>query len=141
MTSRTGQTMRTWASCKPQKTSLARTHWSATIPSRKIAAHEGAFMSLFTRQSGGQRVLPSQNSEDTHQQSVSNLVVLAHVQLKSFYRLSTLDVTHVRKCTRPLPLNRTASDGKLGAGLGTRLIFSYTCYLTIISRCLCKHDI
>ena len=70
--------MRTWASCKPQ-TSLARTHWSATIRGRKIAAHEGAFMSLFTRQSGGQRVLPSQNSEDTHQQSVSNLVVLAHV--------------------------------------------------------------
>ena len=37
-----------------KKTSLARTHWSATIPSRKIAAHEGAFMSLFTRQSGGE---------------------------------------------------------------------------------------
>ena len=30
-------------------------------------------------------------------------VVLAHVQLKSFYRRSTHDVTHVRKCTRPSP--------------------------------------
>ena len=33
----------------------------------------------------------------------NNLVVLAHVQLKPFYRLSTRDVTHVRKCTRPSP--------------------------------------
>ena len=39
-----------------------------TIPSQKMAVHEGAFMSLFTRQSGGQRVLPSQDSEDTQQQ-------------------------------------------------------------------------
>ena len=31
------------------------------------------------------------------------------------------DVTHVRKCTRPSPAFRTASDGKLGGGLGTRL--------------------
>ena len=38
-----------------------------------------------------------------------------------FYRLSTLDVTHVRKCTRLSPLYRTASDEKLGMGLGTRL--------------------
>ena len=60
--------MRTWATCKPQKTWPARTHWSTTIPSRKTAAHEGAFMSLFTRQSGGQRVVPSQDSEDTQQQ-------------------------------------------------------------------------
>ena len=57
-----------WATCKPQKTSPVRMHWSTTIPSRKMAAHEGAFMSLFTRQSGGQRVLPSQDSEDTQQQ-------------------------------------------------------------------------
>ena len=68
VTSRTGQIMRTWATCKPQKTSPARTHWSTTIPSRKTAAHKGAFMSLFMRQSRGQRVLPSQDSEDTQQQ-------------------------------------------------------------------------
>ena len=35
--------------------------------------------------------------------------------------LSILDVTHVRRCTRPSPLYRTASDEKLGVGLGTRL--------------------
>ena len=38
-----------------------------------------------------------------------------------FYRFSTLDVTYVKKCTRPSPLDRTASDEKLGVGLGTRL--------------------
>ena len=37
----------------------------------------------------------------------NNLVVLPHVQLKSFYRLSTRDVTHVRKCTRPSPTYRS----------------------------------
>ena len=41
-------------------------------------------------------------------------------KLPVFLPLSTLDVTHVRKCTRPSPLYRTASDGKLGMGLGTR---------------------
>ena len=54
----------------------------------------------------------------------NNLVMLAHIQLKSFYRLSTCDVTHVRKFTRPSPaylLYCTASDGKLGEGLGTWL--------------------
>ena len=46
----------------------------------------------------------------------------AHVQLGLFYRLSTLDVTHVRKCTSPPPPPLpTASDEKLGMGLGTRL--------------------
>ena len=49
-------------------TSPAHTHWSTTILSWKMAAHEGAFMLLFTRQPGGQRVLPSQDSEDTQQQ-------------------------------------------------------------------------
>ena len=45
----------------------------------------------------------------------------ANIKLPVFLPLSTLDVTHVRKCTRPSPLYRTASDGKLGVGLGTRL--------------------
>ena len=45
----------------------------------------------------------------------------AHIHFRSFYHLCTLDVTHVRKCTRPSPLFRTASDEKLGVGLGTRL--------------------
>ena len=60
--------MQMWATCKPQKTSSARTHWSMTIPSRKMAVHEGVFMLLFTRQLGGQRVLPSQDSEGSQQQ-------------------------------------------------------------------------
>ena len=52
------------------------------------------------------------------------LAVLRHttptLNFRSFLPLSTLDldVTHVRKCTRPSPLYRT---GKLGVGLGTRL--------------------
>ena len=43
--------------------------------------------------------------------------------LPVFLPLSTFDVTHVRRCysTRPSPLYRTASDEKLGVGLGTRL--------------------
>ena len=71
----------------------------------------------------------------------SNLVVLAHVQLKSFYSLSTRDVTHVRKCTRPSPVYRTASDGKLGEGLGTRLAkyshISPTVYIRLIPFLMC----
>ena len=31
------------------------------------------------------------------------LVMLTYVQLKSSYPLSTHDVTHMRKCTRPSP--------------------------------------
>ena len=86
-----------------------------------MEAHEGTFMSLFTRQSGGQRVLPSQDSEDTQQQSPGNLVVLTYVQLKSFYRLSTHDITHVRKCTRASPAFLYCKRRKAGRGLGTRL--------------------
>ena len=33
-----------------------------------------------------------------------------------FLPLSTLDITHVRRCTRPSPLYRTASDEKLCVG-------------------------
>ena len=63
-----GPIMQTWATCKPQKTLLTCTHWSTTIPSRKMGVHKSAFMSLFTRQSGRERVLPSQDSENTQQQ-------------------------------------------------------------------------
>ena len=55
VTSQTGQILRTWATCKSRKTSPTCMHWSTTIPSRKMAAHEAAFMSLFTRQLGGSR--------------------------------------------------------------------------------------
>ena len=63
-----------------------------------MAAHKGAFMSLFTRQSGGQT---SHDSEDTQQQFNAR-----PRSIKAF-----------------LSLYRTASDGKLGGGLRTRLAF------------------
>ena len=106
--------MRTWATCKPQKALPARTHWSTTIPSQKMAAHEGAFMSLFTRQSGGQRVYQAKTVK-THS---NNLVMLAHIQLKPFYRLSTRDVTHVRNCTRPSPALPYCKRRETGRGPG-----------------------
>ena len=83
--SRIGQIMRMWVSCKPQKTSPTRTHWSTTIPSLKMAVHEGTFMSLFARQSGGQRILPSQDSEDTQQQFSRAHPHSIKVFLPSFY--------------------------------------------------------
>ena len=88
-----------------------------------MATHEGDFMLLFTRQSGGQGVLPKHNSEDRHAATYI-LVVLAHIQLKSFYCLSTCDVMS-KNVPGPLPLNHTTSDGKLGEGLGTRLMITY----------------
>ena len=51
---------------------------------------------------------------------------MPHVHFRSFYHFSTLDVTHVRKCTRPYPLYRTASDEKLSMGLGMRLLCTGT---------------
>ena len=91
-----------------------------------MAAHKGAFMSLFTTVGRTWR-------------HTNNLVVLAHVQLKLFYRLSTRDVTHVRKCTRPSPAFRTASDGKLGEGLGTRLSTGYITGTVSEIQCLWYH--
>ena len=74
-----------WASCKPQKTLPACTHWNMTILSWKMAVHKGNFMSLFTRQSGGQRVLPSQDNEDTQQQFSHARTRSTKVFLPSFY--------------------------------------------------------
>ena len=85
--------MQTLVTCKPQKTSPARTHWNTTIPSRKMAAHEGAFMLLFTR-SREDREFYQAKTVKTHS---NNLVMFAHIQLKPFYRLATRDVTHMRK--------------------------------------------
>ena len=60
-------------------------HWSTTIPSRKKAVQEGAFMSLFMRQSRGQRVLPHQDSEDTQQQFNRARLRSIKAFLPSFY--------------------------------------------------------
>ena len=114
VTSRIGQIIRTWATCKPQNTSPARTHWSTTIPSRKMAAHKGAFMSLFTRQSGGQRVLPSQDSEDTQQQFSRARPRSIEVFLLPFYPWR-----HSReKCTRPSPALPSCKRREAGRGPG-----------------------
>ena len=83
-----------------------------------MAAHEGAFMSLFMRQSGGQRVLPSQDSEDTQQQFSRARPRSIKAFLPPFYRLSTRDVTHVRKCTRPSPAFPYCKRRKAGRGPG-----------------------
>ena len=53
----------------------------------------------------------------------NNLVVLAHVQLKPFYRLSTHDVTHVRKCTRPSPAFPYCKRREAGWGPGNEANF------------------
>ena len=123
--------MRTWATCKPQKNSPARTHCSATILSQKMAAHEGAFMSLFTRQSGGQRVLPSQDSEDTQQQFSR----ARPRSIKAFYRLSTRDVTHVRKCTRPSPALPYWKRREAGRGPGNEAKYMYSQLFHFMPRC------
>ena len=66
-------------------------------------------------------------------------LLAAHVRprsFRSFYSLPTLDVTRVRNCTRPSPLYCTASNEKLGLGLGTRLISSRLRYTLIAALCL-----
>ena len=91
MTSRTGQIMRTWASCKPQKT-FARPH--ALVhdysESKDGSARRRFYVAL--HETVGRTEFYQAKTVKTHG---NNLVVLAHVQLKSFYRLSTRDVTHV----------------------------------------------
>ena len=93
-------------------------------------------MSLFTRQSGGQRVLPSQDSEDTQQQfSRVHLV-----QLKPFYRLSTRDVTHVRKCTRPSPALPYCKRREAGRGPGNEATpLPYPHYVQLHTFCVCRN--
>ena len=73
-----------------------------TIPSWKTVAHEGAFMSLFMRQSGGQRVLPSQDSEDTQQQfsharprSIKVFYLWCHSREETYQALSRFTVLQV----------------------------------------------
>ena len=83
----------TWMmSRKPQTTLPIRTHYS----SRNTAECEDDFMSLFMRQSGRQRVL---NSEDTQQHRSC-----AHPYWIKVFQSFFLPVTYLadmRKCTRP----------------------------------------
>ena len=114
MTSRTRQIIRTWATCKPQKLRLhARTgarqfqveRWQCTK----------ALLCRSSRDSREDREFYQAKTVKTHS---NNLVVLAHVQLKPFYRLSTHDVTHVRKCTRPSPALPYCKRREAGRGPG-----------------------
>ena len=93
-----GPIMWTWASHKPQTTLLARTRVQLFRVERWQRMK--AILCRSSRDSWEDREFLPRQTVKTH----SNiLVVLAHVQFKSFYHLSTCDVTHVRKCTRPSP--------------------------------------
>ena len=64
----------------------------------------------------------------------NNLVVLDHVQLKPFYRLSTRDVTHVRKCTRPSPALPYCKRREAGWGPGNEAssLIVHACLISIV---------
>ena len=94
-----------------------RTCWSTTIPSRKMAVHEGSFMLLF-------REFYQAKTVKTHS---NNLVVLAHIQLKPFYHLSTHDVTHVRKCARPSPVSMYCKRWEAGWEPGNKATMGTGC--------------
>ena len=56
----------------------------------------------------------------------------AHVKLPVFLPLSTLDVTHVRKCTRLSPLYRTKQRRKAGRGTGYEAsVEAYLMYMQV----------
>ena len=52
------------------------------------------------------------------------LIVLAHVQLNFFYCISSLDITEIKKMYQALSrlIIVYVSDGKLGEGLGKKLV-------------------
>ena len=77
--------------------SLARTH---TLEHDYFESKDGSAQRRFYVALHEDREFYQAKTVKTHS---NHLVVLAHVQLKSFYRLSTCDITHVRKCTRPSP--------------------------------------
>ena len=101
--------MRTWATCKPQKTLPARTH---ALEHDYSESKDG---SARRRDNPEDREFYQAKTVKTHS---NDLVVLAHVQLKPFYRLSTRDVTHVRKCTRPSPALPYCKRREAGRGPG-----------------------
>ena len=80
MTSRTAQIMRTWVSCKAQKTLPARTG-ARLFRDRKMAAHEGAFMSLL-RDSREDREFYQAKTVKTHSK---NLELFAEVVSVALY--------------------------------------------------------
>ena len=79
VTSWTGQIMRTWVSCKPQKT------WPALHALEHDYSESKDGSRRFTRQLGGERVLPSQDSKDALQQFSCAHPRSIKVFLPSFY--------------------------------------------------------
>ena len=103
-----------WATCKPQKI-----HPHACTGGRLFQVerwqHTKALLCHSSRDSREDREFYQTKTVKTHS---NNLAVLAHVQLMPFYRLSTRDVTHVKKCTRPSPALPNCKGRKAGRGPG-----------------------
>ena len=55
--------------------------------------------------------------------------------LPVFLPLSTLDVTHVRRCTRPSPLYRTKQRRKAGRGTGNEANVNRLLYMVVHHSC------
>ena len=119
MTSRTGQIMRTWATCKPQKLRL-HAHTEARLFRVERWQRTKALLCRSSQDSPEDREFYQAKTVKTHN---NNLVVLTHVQLKPFYRLSTRDVIHVRKCTRPSPALPYCKRREAGRGPGNEASF------------------
>ena len=100
--------MWTWVSCKPKKL-RPHTHSGARLFRVERWQHTKVLLCCSSRDSREDREFYQAKTVKTHS---NNLVMLAHVQLKSFYHLSTCDITHMRKCTRTFPPYCTASDGR-----------------------------
>ena len=109
--------MRTWVSCKPQKTCLQVRTGGRLLRVERWQSTK-APLCRSSRDSREDREFYQTKIVKTHN---NNLVVFAHVQLKSFYRLSTRDVTHVRKCTRPSPALPYCKRWEAGRGPGNKV--------------------
>ena len=139
MTSQTGQIMQTWATCKPQKTLPTR----ARLFRVRRWQHTKALLCHSSQDSWEGGEFYQAKTVKTHS---NNLVVLAHIQLMPFYRLSTHDVTHVRKCTRPSPSLPYCKRQEAGRGPGNearRCILSGVCWFVwslsfaVLQMCVC----
>ena len=121
------QIIRMWVTCKPKKLDPhART--GAQLFRVERWQRTKALLCHSSRDSPEDREFYQAKTVKTHS---NNLIVLAHVQLKPICRLSTRDVTHVRKCTRPSPALPYCKRQEAGRGpgneakvvLNTQLIF------------------
>ena len=110
--SQTGQIMQTWVSCKPL---YPHAHTGARLFRVERWQRTKKLLCCSSRDSQEDREFYQSKTVKTHS---SNLVVLTHIQLKSFYRLSIRDVTHMRKHTRPSPALPYCKRREAGRGPG-----------------------